>query len=177
TVNGAGATGFGGAVGGTSHLNNLTSNGAGSTAINGGAVTTDVDQNYNNAVTLGANDVLTGRNITFALTVDGAQALTVNTNSGNTTFGGAVGFTTPLSSVTTNADGATRINGGSVSTSGDQTYNDIVTLGADTTISAGNVLFNLTLDSFDATARDLTVNSGGFTAFAGIVGGGRKLKN
>src|SRR5204862_164291 len=65
-------------------------------------------------------------------------------STGNTTFSAAVGGT-PLTSVTTNAGGTTRINGGSVATTGDQTYNDAVTLGADTDLTAANVTFNGTV--------------------------------
>src|SRR5262249_59896033 len=44
----------------------------------------------------------------------GVSNLTVNTSGGGTTtFAGAVGGANPLASVTTNADGATAINGGS----------------------------------------------------------------
>jgi hypothetical protein len=37
--------------------------------------------------------------------------------------------------VTTNANGTLIMNGGSVTTTGAQTYNDAVTLGADTTLN------------------------------------------
>ncbi len=67
-------------------------------------------------------------------TVDGAQTLAVNT-TGTTTFAGAVGGTTALTSLTTNVGGTTAINGGSVRTTGNQTYNDNVSLGAPTTLS------------------------------------------
>src|SRR5205823_10492131 len=73
--------------------------------------------------------------ITLASTVNGAQALTVNT-AGVTTFGGAVGGTTALASLTTDAAGSTDLNGGAVTTTGSQTYNDQVLLGADTTLTS-----------------------------------------
>ena len=103
----------------------------GTTAINGGSVNTTGDQTYNDAVTLGANTILTDTGnsaIKLAQTVNGPFALTVNTG-GTTTFGGAVGGTTALTSVTTDLAGTTAINGGSVKTTGGQTYNDAVTLG------------------------------------------------
>src|SRR5205085_9623970 len=87
-------------------------------------------------------------NITLAKTVNGAQALAVNT-AGTTTFGGAVGNSTALASVTTDAAGSTAINGGSVATTGTQTYNDDVTLGAGTTLSssgAGNITLAKTVN-------------------------------
>ena len=47
------------------------------------------------------------------------------------------GNTNALTSLTTNAGGTTHINGGSVETTGDQTYGDDVQLGNDTTLEAG----------------------------------------
>jgi len=54
-----------------------------------------------------------------------------------------VGGLTPLTSVSTNADGTTAINGGLVATSGNQLYGDAVVIGANTalTSSAGNITF------------------------------------
>ena len=41
-----------------------------------------------------------------------------------------------LTSLTTDAGGTTEINGGSVDTTGNQTYNDAVELGADATLTS-----------------------------------------
>ena len=73
--------------------------------------------------------------ITFAATtgtISGGQALTVTTG-GIETFGGGVGSPTPLASLTTNGGGTTQISGGSVTTSGNQSYVNAVkvTAGAD----------------------------------------------
>src|SRR5204862_42316 len=103
---------------------------SGTTAINTNTITTSGDQSYSGAVTLANAPTLSGMNVSFGSTVDGAGALRVNA-SGTTTFGGAVGGTASLTSVTTDAAGTTAINGGAVSTSGAQTYNDALTLGAD----------------------------------------------
>jgi len=105
-------------------------------------------------VTLGANLVITGTNISFGGTVDGASSLTVN-GSGTTTFSGAVGSTTALSSVTTDAAGSTAIDGGVVTTSGAQSYGDDVSLGTNTTINVGTVTFNGTVTGG---ANSLTIN-------------------
>src|SRR5213075_3378047 len=102
-------TTFSAAVGATTALTSLTTDAGGTTAINGGSVRTTAAQTYGDAVTLGAATVLTGVGNTFASTVNGAQTLTVN-DSGTTTFGGMVGGTTPLTSLTTNAGGTTAIN-------------------------------------------------------------------
>ncbi len=82
-----------------------------------------------------------------------------------------MGATSPyLASVTTDSGGTTAINGGSVRTTGAQTYNDNVTLGANTTLTASTVSFGGTLDS-TTSARDLTFGaSTGNVTFTGAVG-------
>ena len=90
-------------------LTSLTTNAGGTTALNGGTVTTTGAQTYNDAVTLGADTTLTstgGGALTLGSTVNGAQNLTLNT-AGLTTLLGAVGGTTPLTTLTTNAGGTT----------------------------------------------------------------------
>src|SRR4029077_20259187 len=129
---------FDGVVGGTTALASLTTDAPGTTALNGGAVTTTGAQSYNDPVTLGAATVLasTGSGaITLASTVDGAFALTVDT-AGATIFGGAGGGTTARASLTTDAPGTTALNGGAVTTTGAQSYNDPVTLGAATVLAS-----------------------------------------
>ncbi|MEO6926547.1 MAG: filamentous hemagglutinin N-terminal domain-containing protein, partial [Rhodanobacter sp.] len=123
-INTGGLTTFGSVVGGTTALASLTTDAAGTTSLNGNVSTTGA-QTYNDALTLGADSTLAssaGGAIDFASTVDGAFNLTVNT-SGLTTFGDAVGSTTALTSLTTDAAGTTSLNG-NVSTTGAQTYND-----------------------------------------------------
>ena len=63
------------------------------------------------------------------------------------------------------AAGTTEINGGVVKTTGDQTYQDAVTLGADATLTGVNVRFSNTLDD-DATPgnANLTVIASGVTS-------------
>ncbi|MBI3069367.1 MAG: hypothetical protein HYY79_10975 [Betaproteobacteria bacterium] len=171
-VNDSGTTTFGGVVGGGLALSSLTTDAPGTTAINSTGVTTTGNQTYNDPVTLGANSTLasTGAGtIQFASTLNGGFALTVNT-VGNTIFTGAVGGGPALASLTTDAVGATQINGGSVTTTAAQTYGDPVTLGADTTFTGVNVSFNNTLNSSGAN-RAVTVNDSGTTIFGGVIGG------
>src|SRR5262249_16057355 len=111
----------------------------------------------------------------------GAKALVVNTG-GNTTFNGAVGNGTPLSTLTTDAAGNTTLSGGSVKTTGDQTFNDPVVLTADTTpthtgpgiffnsprAGDGNGPWNLTT---------VTTNANSQIRFDGTVGGTNPLKD
>src|SRR5208337_4674154 len=132
-------------------------------------------------------------NVTFTGTIEGAQALTVNT-SGVTTFGGAVGDVTPLAALTTNpgvapalfaqlagqgiaAAATTQINGGTVATAGPQTYNNAVILGANLTLNSGggNIAFNSTFSGGAgpvSTGYNLTLDDGigaGTTTFVGAV--------
>ena len=86
------------------------------TGVNGGASS----QTYAAAATLARATVLADGNsgaVVFNGTVDGAAALTVNT-AGLTGFNGAVGETTALTSLTTDATGTTRLNAGSITTTG-----------------------------------------------------------
>jgi filamentous hemagglutinin family protein len=173
-VNTAGLTTFGGAVGAGTRLTSLTTDAPGATAINGGSVETTGAQLFGDAVRLGADTTLDSSGagaITLAQTVDGARALIVNT-AGLTTLGGAVGGGTALTELTTDAAGTVRIDGGSVRTTGAQTYNDTAVLGASATLTAGtDVTFAQTLDALAAGTQGLTVNAAGTTRFAGAVGG------
>ncbi|HEX2830690.1 MAG TPA: autotransporter-associated beta strand repeat-containing protein [Burkholderiales bacterium] len=171
-VNSTGTTTFTSPV----SIGSLTTNAGGSTAINGGAVTTTGAQTYGDAVTLGTNTIFasTGNaDIAFGNTLNGGVTVNVNTG-GVTRFLGAVGGAAggALASLTTDASGSTDINGGSVTTTGAQTYNDPVTLTANTTLTSNNaaITFANNVNS-DATARSLTVGAGTATVtFTGNVG-------
>jgi len=122
--------------------------------------------------------------VTFVSTVNGGQALSVNTG-GVTTFGGAVGNTSPLTSLTTDALGTTAFNvAGSttasptVKTTGAQTYNDPVTLATDTALNS--TTGNLTLGqavSGQGKALTLTGTQGTVTAAADLGGQNARLKS
>lgn len=129
----------------------------------------------NGATTLAGNNVLsTGSgSATFNGTINGAGALTVN-SQGTTTFNGAVGGITALSALTTDTGGTTVLNGGTVNTTGSQSYGDALTLGANTTVTSsgsGNISFGSTVNG----AHSLTVNTAGVTSFTGAVGGSTAL--
>ncbi|MDW7553378.1 filamentous hemagglutinin N-terminal domain-containing protein, partial [Azospirillum brasilense] len=199
-VNNKSTTQFTGTVGGTTALASLTTDAGGTSSLR--SVTTTGAQTYNDAVTLNgiyttgsgaftANGAATlagdttvsGGSVLFAGTVDGAQALVIN-SKGATQFTGTVGGTTALASLTTDATGTSSLR--SVTTTGAQTYNDAVTLNGiyttgsgaftangaatlagDTTVSGGSVLFAGTVDG----AQALVINSKGATQFTGTVGG------
>ena len=138
-------------MGGSTPLTSITTDVAGFTDINGAGITTTGAQTFNDPVFLGGNATLTSSgagDITFGSTLNGGFGLTVNT-SGVTIFTGAVGNATPLASLVTNAGGSTHIDGGIVTTSGLQTYNDPILLGAGTIITSGavgNITFGSTID-------------------------------
>jgi hypothetical protein len=159
TVNSGGTTSFAKAV----NLASLTTDAGGTTAIGGGSVTTTGAQCYNDAVILSADTVLTASAVKFASTVDAdgtPRALAVNA-AGATTFGGAVGAAAALASLTTDAAGTNALNGGSVRTTGGQSYGDPITLGADAAITGGGVMFGGSVTG----AKNLSVTSGGAISF------------
>ncbi len=175
TVNDSGTTTFGGTVGRTvdpicigvcpaivnpSPLTSLTTDAGGTTVINGGAVTSGGAQTYNDAVTLGAATTVTGTGITFASTVNGAQSLTV-IDHGTTTFGGAVGGATALTSLTTTSN-ATAIGGGAVTTTATQTYNSPLTLTSPQTTlksTGGNIALGTTALPSQTSPNSLSVEA------------------
>ena len=180
-----GTTTLGDVVGaGTFALASL-STGSGPVALNGGAVTTNgaAGQFYNGAVTLGAATTLTAGTgpVVFASTLDGttagAQGLALTT-SGAQTFTGAVGTKFSLASLSTGS-GTVNLDGGAVTTLGDQLYNGPVKLvlggtvaaPKTTTLSAANVSFTSTVDGDVAGAETLAVNAAGNETFTGAVGG------
>ena len=165
-------------TGATSLNGSLSTTGQGAIAI-GGALTLQTDA----SITTTQGDIVFGGTVNSDNT---ARALTVNSGSGGTTrFVSAVGNTLRLASLTTNSDGVTRLEGGQVRTTGDQTYNDNVRLGTNVTMEANDVTFAGLLNSDSiSTPRNLTVNSAvnsatssdtGETVFAGVVGGQARL--
>jgi len=146
--------------------------------LQGGLITTTGAQSYGEAATLGANTILTSTsagNIGFADTLNGAYTLDVNT-TGDTIFNGSVGANTAMTSLSTDAGGTVAINGGSVRTSGAQSYGEAATLGASTTLtstSAGNIRFANTLNG----AYSLAIDTSGDTIFGGAVGNAAALSS
>ncbi len=179
TVNTSGATTFNGDV----YLRSLTTDAGGTTVLGGvsgpASVNTTGAQTYNDNVVLEQDTAFASSGagaITFAGTIESpgaARALTVGT-SGAATYGGLLGGNNnPLSAVFTNA-AAIALNGGGATTTGNQTFNGPVTLGADTTLTStnGNVSFGSTINA-DAAAnnRKLAVFAvNGTATFGGSIG-------
>ena len=172
-INTSGATTFTGVVGGGTAVTSITTDSGGTTDFNAN-VTTSGAMTFNDAVTLSTGAIILASSgnaaITLASTVNGGQALTINT-SGATTFGGAVGGGVPLASLTTNAGGTSVINGGAVTTTGTQTYGEATTIGADTTLTGTTMSF-VTINGDGAGTRDLTLDfSDGDVVIAGTTVG------
>lgn len=108
TIGTYGATTFGGLVG-ASPLNSLTINAGGSTAINGGSITTSgaAGQVYSNDVVLGADTALNSGSgvIAFSGSLDGAHALTLSAGAGDISLSGATGAVTRLNGFTITSAG------------------------------------------------------------------------
>ncbi len=119
---------------------------------------------FNSDVQLRRDVTIAGNDITFNGKIDsesGRRSLTVNTsNSGLTIFDGTVGGTRALKSLTTNADGITRIGANITVDTRDATFNDPVRLTNDVRIRGMResfINFNNTVDSQGNTNRSLTV--------------------
>jgi len=144
----------------------------------GGSLSAVGTQTYATAQSLTAATTVrsvSGSAVSFGSTIDGAQALTIATD-GTTSFGGAVGEGTPLNALTTDAGGTTAINGGKVITTGAQTYNDTVSLGANTLIKStgGMIGFNAALVG---NGHSLTIENSSPSSFTGASGLSSLIKN
>ena len=105
TLNSTAATTFSGIVGGSTKLTGIITNSGGTVVFNTTAISTDGDQTYNDAATLGGNITFTttGDNIVFASTLNSdstTRTLDIVAGAGNTTFTGAVGGSEPLGNTT-----------------------------------------------------------------------------
>ena len=143
---------------------------AGATHVNGGSINSTLAQSYNGPVTLGANTTLSSSNagaITFVDTLNGAFDLAINT-TGNTVFNGAVGASTPLTRLQTNAGGHVMLNAPTITTTGAQTYNEAVTLGMNTLLTSTGAAAISFMQAIDG-AHDLSVTTSGMTNLAGSV--------
>ena len=165
TVTTIGTTSFAGTVGTTRALDALSV--SGSSQFGANIVTTGA-QTYAGPATLLADSTLTGPSVSFGSTVDGARALTVN--AATTTFAGAVGGTTALTSLTTNAAGTTQL-GGNVTTNGSQTYNDALLLNGNAVLSGSTLNLAGSVDG----AHTLAVNGSTSVTLGGPIGAGTAL--
>lgn len=180
TVQSPGVTRFNDTV----NIASLTTDAAGSTAIDGGSIVTTGAQFFGDPVTMGVfksapNTRLTaGGPITFGQALDGSSNLTL-TSSSLATFGGKVGATQALSSLTVNAQA--EIDGGAVNTSGAQLYNKAVAVNGPhangpaihdvnpLSIRAGGPITFVSALNGPAGSSDLLLTSPALTTFGGAV--------
>ena len=183
TITDSGDTYLGGAVGSAvagEKLRTLMVNGGGSSYLSGGAIISTGAQSYDNAVVLAADTTLTGANISFGSTVvsDGiinAGSGGTNRNlsvvdSGTTTSHAALGSANAgeeLGSLTVSGGGITALNGGSITSTGSQSFDNAVTLGNNTVLTGSDITLAGTVNGVSS----LTVNGSGVTTFGAAVGG------
>ena len=149
-----------------------------------GAITVDTSAGngvarFNAPTLLGVGDVTvtTGSgNITFENTVNGEYALTLN-SAGMERFNGAVGTTTALASITTDAPGTVQFNGGTVRTTGAQIYNDAAELISDTNLEGNVISFAQTINGTTASTQSLSILDAGQTTLTGTIGTSTSLNN
>ncbi|OYX77020.1 MAG: hypothetical protein B7Y82_11695 [Sphingomonadales bacterium 32-65-25] len=134
-----------------------TLNVSGASSIGASLIDTASSQTYTGAITLTRNAELKGVGLELLGAVDGAQAL-ILTDSGTTKISGAVGVGTELASLEVKGDGTVKLAGGTVKTSGTQTYSKAVALLVDTTLEGSTVSTGSTLTGLgDSGNYSLTV--------------------
>ncbi|WP_342067845.1 hypothetical protein [Achromobacter kerstersii] len=169
TANTAGATSFNGAV----YAASAQTDAPGTVAINGGLVDTTGTQTFRERVTLGADTVLKGSNVSLLGGGNGKYGLTVD---GETVLKGAFGAQDALASLTIN--GTSSLDG-SIGTTGKQSYNGAVALDGDVALATqgGDITFNDKVASSQGDGHSLSISAGaGNVAFTDTVGdnaGGR----
>lgn len=129
--------------------------------INSTGITTTGNQTYNNTVTLGSDTTLDAGSSAMVfnntLNSNGTPRHLVLDGSGTKTLNNAVGNTSALASFTSNGPLVINYLSG-ITTNGDQTYNNNVTLGQSTTLTGGGN-FNLNNITVTGTGFDLTLQS------------------
>lgn len=174
TITGTSPVTFGGAVGTVFPIDGLTT--GGSTLINGGFISAAGFQSYGGLATLGANTVIRTGPATFSGGLAGGGFdLTLDLSAASTFVGANF---TGIRNLTIGRNGQSNPTtlSGAVTTSGTQTYDDPIILGANTTLvstgsgSAGNITFNSTVNASTGGTETLTVNTSGTTTFGGAIG-------
>ena len=168
-VNTAGATSF---AAGATGLASISTDAGGATVLNGTVATTGA-QDYGDDVVLGGDTVARSAGaLSFAGTVTGAHALTVDA-TGPTTFNGAVGSVgtggkagagSPTGLASTGG-GVVLVKGGQIITTGAQSYAGAVQLGGDTELAGttGSFATGIAGNGFD-----LAINFSSPVVFAGL---------
>ncbi len=159
----------------TSSNNGLTFNPAGAVQLDASTLTNYSGITFNGPVSLGTGTTVAtaGGGVIFSGTVDGASSLTVNAG-GPLTFSGAVGSNTALTSLSLTDSNGIAVDGGTIQTTGAQSFGGRVTLGqnANVTTTNSNVTFSGTVNG----GFGLTANTGtGSLTLSGSVGNQSQL--
>ena len=112
--------------------------------------------------------------LTLSGTINGGFALTID-STGPLRIDGAIGGTTPLTSISLSGSGTSSIYGGEITTTGTQTYAGLVYLYANTTFTTTNsdITFSNSLEDGYSHSRTLTISTGnGNTTFQSHLGSG-----
>jgi filamentous hemagglutinin family protein len=180
TIVDAGTTRFDAAVGSTLALTTLSVSGGGTAQV-GANVTTSGNQTWDNDLNVTADATLlaTAGTITFNGNVNAVGAgVDLTVTSTGTSVNGIMGGTTAFESLTFGGGPITIAS--DITTTGDQTYNDAVTIASAlvtlTSTGSGAINFTSTVDG-DIAGRSLTVDTAGLTTFAGAIGGTQSLDN
>ena len=147
---------------GTKGLAALKTGAGTETIINTDNIKTSENQEYGGTVRLDKDTSIEGSLVKFANSLDGAFALTLAGATAQT-FSGVVGNTAPLTTLTTGT-GLTTINAASIKTSGSQTYNGKLELGANAkiqTVNAASVTFEETVNSASAGTNEYSLTISG----------------
>jgi filamentous hemagglutinin family protein len=195
------------AAGGLSNAGTINITSVGNLTLSGANITSSGIESFNApAIVLGSdiNITTTNANVSFNAPLRGdgvttAKSLTVNTGSGNVTFQGNVGSTSPLAetvnnltinstgqitfagsvdavNLSTEAGGTTSISGGRVSTSGNQTYLDNLLATSDAVLSGSTITFGSTVTANsnltvngNVALNTAAINATGFQNFTGEI--------
>ncbi|BAY64377.1 filamentous hemagglutinin family outer membrane protein [Calothrix brevissima NIES-22] len=167
---------LGGAVGNTSALTGLTVTSANTNIANN--ISTTGNQDFQSTVTLtGTNqDFKTNNsNINFSSNINASSNLSLNAGTGEINFGGAVGDTTPLSSLFLTA--ANTNVASNISTTGNQNFNTVVSLtGTNQDFKTNNSNINFSSNINGDSNLSLNAGTGNLT-FGAAVGGTTPLSS
>jgi hypothetical protein len=104
----------------------------------GSGVTDSFDTTNNGSSSSGAAVSFSTANGKINAATAGSESLSVKAGAGSVTFDAAIGSLKPLSSVSVTSTGTINVNGGSVESTGTQTYTGAVSCGADTLFKANS---------------------------------------